>query len=93
MQRVKKSNCPTVFDEKFSEIQHRYNTRFSENAFKIPKAKTKVKRFSITYRGPFLWNNVLNSELKEQAVRKSSTGFKKLLKSFLVNLETTKHHF
>ena len=93
MQRVKKSNCPTVFDEKFSEIQHRYNTRYSENAFKIPKAKTKVKRFSIRYRGPFLWNNVLNSELKEQAVRKSSTGFKKLLKSFLVNLETTKHHF
>ena len=93
MQRVKIQNCPILFHEQYSEIDHKYQTRYSENAFKIPKAKTNAKRFTIRYRGPFLWNSVLSSELKKQSVTKSPKCFKKLLKDFIIDLETTKYHF
>ena len=84
MQKVKKSNCPILFNEKFSETQHKYPTRYSENAFQIPAARTQLKRFSIRYRGPFLWNNVLTGELKKQGVNKTTETFKKFLKDFLI---------
>ena len=46
-----------VFDNTFTEIHHRYPTRFSRNNFKQPKIIPKATSFAISSRGPKIWNN------------------------------------
>lgn len=55
---------PKIFNEKFSQIQHKYNTRYSKNNFETPKTVLKSGRYSIQHRGPWLWNTYLKSEYK-----------------------------
>ena len=85
MHQVKHQSCPSLFKSQFFNIDHKYPTRYSRNAFKIPFANLNVKRFSIRYRGPFLWNTVLSDELKNQSSQMSFACFKKTLKKYLID--------
>ena len=91
MQGVKTANCPKLFLNQFSEINHKYETRYSKDSFKIQDAKLNVKRFAIRYRGPFIWNSVLNNEFKKLSTEKSPTTFKKSLKKYIINLDLVKY--
>lgn len=93
MHRVKNSNCPSLFLNQFKNVNHKYHTRYSENAFKIPKANLNAKRFAIRYRGPKLWNSVLSNEMKSHSLVKSEKGLKSLLKNFILNLRSAEKHF
>ena len=86
MGSVKTKTCPKAFLDQFSTITHKYQTRYSKNAFKIQGAKLAVKRFAIKYRGPFMWNNVLSKELKESCTEKSKLCFNKSVKHYIMNL-------
>ena len=57
MQRIKISTSPRVFSTYFQHINHLYETRFSKHDFKQPDALSRYIKFSISYRGPKLWNN------------------------------------
>ena len=92
MQTVKTKTCPNLFITKFPEINHKYQTRYSKNAFKIQGARLNVKRFSIQYRGPFMWNNVLNKDLKLTCTEKSKLCFQKSLKNYLINQDVEKYY-
>ena len=84
MFKVKSSTSPIIFSSQFNEIDHRYKTRYSHDSFKIPKVSSKMKRLSISYRGPFLWNSILNSNLKSP---RTLNSFKRLLKNYLFELD------
>ena len=64
--KTKHGLSPKIFDNHFSKNSHAYNTRFSENNFIVPKFNLKLSRYSIRYRGPFLWNNFLSIEIKQK---------------------------
>ena len=51
---------PRVFDNTFTEIHHRYPTRFSRSNFKQTKMITKTTSFAISSRGPKIGNNYLH---------------------------------
>ena len=85
MYKIKNRNGPLIFHDQFSEINHNYQTRYSNNAFKIPKAKLDLRRFSIRYRGPHIWNNFLNNDLKKQSLETSPICFKQLTKRYVMN--------
>ena len=60
MYKSKHNLNPRVFDNTFTEIHHRYPTRFSRSNFKQPKMITKTTSFAISSRGPKIWNNYLH---------------------------------
>ena len=51
---------PRVSDNTFTEIHHRYPTRFSRSNFKQPKTITKTTSFVISSCGAKIWNNYLH---------------------------------
>ena len=73
-----------IYLTKFKEINHKYETRYSKDAYKTPNAILDAKRFSIQYRGPRLWNNLLSQNLKTET---SLHTFRRLLKNFLIDLK------
>ena len=93
MHKIKNEEGPMIFHDQFSKIQHKYSTRYSKNAFNIPKANLNQKRFSIKYRGPYIWNNALNDEIKSQSTQISTPCFKKLLKRYVLNLDLHNDYF
>ena len=84
MFKVKNRKGPNIFKSQFEEIDHHYKTRYSFNSYKISKASLKTKRLSISYRGPYLWNSILNKNLK---LPRTLNSFKRLLKSHLFELD------
>ena len=61
--KSKNKLAPTIFQEKFRIYKHKYQSRRTQN-FYLPEAKSKNSEFKISYRGPYLWNNVLSKEQK-----------------------------
>ena len=58
--KAKHNLNPRVFDNTFTEIHHKYPTRFSRSDFKQPKIITKATSFTISSRGSKIWNNYLH---------------------------------
>ena len=57
MFKVRKGISPRVFIEEIKKINHRYPTRHSKDCFTLPKIKSSFGKFSMSYRGPYLWNS------------------------------------
>ena len=87
MFKVKNGDCPILFQNQFQVINHRYPTRYSKNSYQIPQAALKATRFSMQYRGPYLWNNILPNNLKTE---RSLIIFKRLLKILLLDMNIIK---
>ena len=61
---VKTSIIPRTFNQVFSLRVHVYQTRFSDNSFKICDFNLKLTRFAISFRGPTVWNKFLTQSEK-----------------------------
>ena len=59
------NSSPKVFQNKFKIANHKYSTHHSQQNLVFPRFNLKTTRFSISYRGPYLWNRCLNSETKK----------------------------
>ena len=78
MYQFKINTLPQSFNRMFilnSQI-HSYNTR-SSNCFHIPKCRTNIRKFSISYQGPKFFNSL-------STVIQSANS----LASFLIKLKT-----
>ena len=64
MHRVKNNTIPSVFHQKFQITDHIYPTRNSQNNFVQSMIKINQSKNAISARGPSLWNNILNENLK-----------------------------
>ena len=90
MFRVKNNTIPIVFNKKFKIIDHIYPTRNSQNNFVLSKIKYKQTKNAISTRGPSLWNNLLNENLKTLT---SEELFKGKVKDLLLSLENEVQYF
>ena len=64
MYKFNNKMTPTIFNTLFKKIEHAYPTRFSNNNFVQPKTFSKTTNFSISKRGPYLWNTLLDNDTK-----------------------------
>ena len=60
MCEAKHNLSPRIFDNTFTEIHHRYPTKFSRSNFKQPKIINKATSSVISSRGSKVWNNYLH---------------------------------
>ena len=77
---------PKFFNNHFSIISHKYLTRCSIHNFNLPKSTLKKTDYSISYRGPRLWNRILDDKMKSITVIQS---FKNVIKQHLLDLTDT----
>ena len=84
MFRVKNNTIPHTFNRKFKIIDHIYPTRNSQNSFVQAIVKYKQTKNAISSRGPSLWNNILDENLKTLT---SESLFKNKVKDLLLGLE------
>ena len=79
MHKVNNNVAPIAFHEIFTKPSHKYPTNFSYNSFSLKKCSLNSTKYSISFRGPKLWNDFLNNE--EKQIR-SYTIFSKKIKSY-----------
>ena len=64
--------------------------RQSAHNFRIPERKSQTTNFSISFRGPYLWNNYLSENIKTLT---SLPAFKKATKQTLLNTNNELNFF
>ena len=76
-------NIPEVFHETLKKQNHKYPTIFSNLNYSIKEYSLKLTKYSVSYRGPTIWNAILDKKDKET---KSHLLFKKKIKSKLLDI-------
>ena len=87
MYKTKLGISPKIFESYFSEISHKYPTRFSENNFVVPKYNLKLSLYSIRYRGPYLWK--MFSDFLNKNNRSTLDHFKNESKQYFLSRNYT----
>ena len=64
MYKLKNNLVPKIFHKHFEKVQHKYPTKYSIHNYIQPKTITKMTNFSVSSRGPLLWNNLLDTKTK-----------------------------
>ena len=64
MQRINRSEFPTVFSNYIKTINHMFETRFYKQNFKESDGFLKYVKLSDKLSGPKLWNSYLTMEEK-----------------------------
>ena len=82
--KVNPKTAPNIFLSRFQKPSHSYPTRFSELNYVQPTSKIKTSKYSISIRGPYIWNSFLSSEEKQITTMHK---FKTITKSRLLFLE------
>ena len=79
-----KKTAANIFLSMFLKPSYSYNTRFLELNYVQPIHNVKTSKYSISIRGPYIWNSFLSAEEKQiTAMHK----FKAITKSRLLFLE------
>ena len=95
MHKVNNNVAPIAFHEIFTKPSHNYPTKptitlFSYNSFSLKKCSLNSTKYSISFRGPKLWNDFLNNE--EKQIR-FYTIFSKKIKSKVLDAENELEFF
>ena len=65
MHKVKTETATAVFPPKFQKPAHPYSTNFSKLNYIKPISQLSRSKYSITVRGPVLWNEFLTASEKD----------------------------
>ena len=84
MFKIKTNKAPRIFENQFMEIQRQYSTRFSRNNVVKSQLIYSKTKFSVSLRGPRLWNKLLD---QQKISLDRETCFKKSIKLSLLSLE------
>ena len=84
MYKVNQKTAPDIFLSRFQKPSHSYPARFSELNYVHPIHNIKTRKYSISIRGPHIWNSFLSSEEKQITTMQK---FKAITKSRLLFLE------
>ena len=90
MYRLENSDMPAIFNDIVKKPEHKYPTKFSSLNYTLRKYSFTNSRFSISFRGPKLWNEILN---KEEKGLESHTLFKECVKLKLLDMENEYSYF
>ena len=84
MHKVSNNVAPLIFNDMFKKPSHKYPTNFSRNNFSLKKCSLISTKYSISFRGPKLWNEFLNTDEKQISSYKL---FSRKAKSKLIDIE------
>ena len=84
MHRFTIDDLPKVFKNVFKKPDHKYPTKFAQFNYSLRKHSLSSSKFSISYRGAKLWNEILSTDEKEL---KSHMLFQTIVKSKLLAME------
>ena len=74
MLKVTTKTAPNIFLSRFQKPSHSYPARFSELNYVQPTHNIKTSKYSISIRGPYIWNSFLSFEEKQiTTMHKSKT--------------------
>ena len=90
MFKAKNNLLPNTFSSVFTNVSHKYTTRYATDACVQTKVCTKQTCFRIYKRGPTLWNKL---KFLIPTADTSLTSFKKTLKSKIMMLEDETIYF
>ena len=81
---------PIVFQNMFEKVNHKYPTKFADKNFVIPRKTLKSSTFSISSRGPILWNSILTNEIKSVV---NLSSFQNKIKQLIFNMNSEMSYF
>ena len=62
---LNKNKAALTFNEVIKKPFYKYPRKFSENCFSLKAISLKSTKYSISFRGPKIWNKFLTKEEKE----------------------------
>ena len=65
MHKVSNNVAPLIFNGMFKKLSHKYPTNFSHNNFSLKKCSFNSTKYSISFRGAKLRNELLNIDEKQ----------------------------
>ena len=90
MFKLNTNQAPSIFSDLIKKPDHKYPTKFSENCFSLKHFSLKSSKYSISFRGPKIWNDFLSKKEKEL---QSFSLFKKAVHSKLLENEHELEYF
>ena len=90
MHKVSNNIAPLTFNDMFKKPSHKCPTNFSYNNFSLKKCSLNCTKYFISFRGPKLWNEFLNTDEKQIS---SYNLFSRKVKSKLLDTENKLRYF
>ena len=90
MFRVHNETIPKSFQTKFQYIEHKYETRQSQDKFIIPKRNARITCFAISSSGLRIRNSLTNNPTR---TKDFYPLFKSTIKENLLKLKTETNYF
>ena len=84
MRKIQGKSAPNICLPKFRKPSHPYPTRLSPLNYVKPTPKFNKYKYGISYKGPFIWNNLLSYTDKQI---NDVDEFKAVIKSKLLLLQ------
>ena len=90
MHKFNNQETPRIFNDLIKKLVHKYPTNFSKSNFCLKNVSLNSTKYSISFRGPKLWNEILHKEEKEL---ESYPLFQSVIKSKLLMIENETKYF
>ena len=90
MHKVSNDVAPLIFNYLLKNPLHKYPTNFSHSNFSLNKCSSNSTKYSISFRGPKLWNEFLKTDEKQIS---SYNLFSRKVKSKLLDSENDVRYF
>ena len=91
MFKLKNDLVPNIFKEQFVKNKKiKYATRSSTENYKLPLKKSKISQYSISFRGPYLWNKLTTTISRNAA---SLATFKQNIKKIMLSSDNEEKYF
>ena len=90
MHKFNNQETPRIFNDLIKKPVHKYPTNFLKLNFCLKNVSLNTTKYSISFRGPKLWNEILHKEEKEL---ESYSLFQNIIKSKLLMIENETKYF
>ena len=90
MHKFNNQETPRIFNDLIKKLVHKYPTNFSKSNFCLKNVSLNSTKYSVSFRGPKLWNEILP---KEEEELESYSLFQNIKKSKLLMIENETKYF
>ena len=90
MHKFNNQETPRIFNDLIKKLVHKYPTNFLKSNFCFKNVSLNSTKYSVSFRGPKLWNEILHKEEKEL---ESYSLFQNIIKSKLLMTENETKYF
>ena len=90
MHKFNNQETPRIFNDLIKKPVHKYPTNFLKLNFCLKNVSLNTTKYSVSFRGPKLWNEILHKEEKEL---ESYSLFQNIIRSKLLMIENQTKYF